>query len=265
MAITYRDGVFIAVLIIYVPALVVATYLMFRHGIRNFRSSVWRFVVTFALIRVLTACFQLATIASPTNYSLYVGYVTLISIAISVLECAALAFLRELVVDTKKTVSGVPLAKWLTRAQLFTTVGLILGVAGGILTNEDYGKTGVYKPSSVSKVSIAFFIVSFAVILLVTVMAWSSTGSAGHGRLVLMTVAFSLPFLLVRIIYSAISIFANAVDFSAISGSVTTLLCMALIEEIVVVVAYEAVGLVMPVPPKHHRVGDSSSLQGEEL
>jgi hypothetical protein len=56
--------------------------------------------------------------------------------------------------------------------------------------------------------------------------------------------AISLPLLAVRIAYSAIFIFADSTSFSSINGSVTIMLCMALIEEAVVVLMYEVLGFV---------------------
>ena len=90
MAIDYRGGVSILLLIFYLPALAIAILLSVRHGFT--KSACWRFMIIFTLARILSACFQLATINQPQNVSLYVGYSVLIGIAISPLELVAFGY-----------------------------------------------------------------------------------------------------------------------------------------------------------------------------
>lgn len=92
MAIGYRSGVSILLLIFYFPALAIAILLTIRHGIR--KSAGWRFMIIFTLARILCACFQLATINQPKNLSLYVGYSVLIGIAVSPLELVAFGYVH---------------------------------------------------------------------------------------------------------------------------------------------------------------------------
>ena len=99
MAVGYRQGVSIAVLIFYIPALAIAIFLSIRHGFR--RASGWRFMIVFTLARVLGSCLELATISQPNNYSLYIGYATLINIALSPLELVAYGLMSRVI-----TVSG---------------------------------------------------------------------------------------------------------------------------------------------------------------
>lgn len=94
MAVDYRNGVSILLLIFYVPALAIAILLAFRHGF--IRSSGWRFMIIFTLARILCACFQLATIYEPNNTSLYVGYSVLIAVAVSPLELVAFGYVPSL-------------------------------------------------------------------------------------------------------------------------------------------------------------------------
>jgi uncharacterized membrane protein (DUF485 family) len=68
----------------------------------------------------------------------------------------------------------------------------------------------------------------------------------GERRLVL-AVAISVPFILVRLIYSAILSFAHNPRFNLISGSVTINLVMAVLEEFVVIIVCLGVGLTLRV------------------
>lgn len=95
MTIGYRQGVSIAILVFYFPALAIAIFLSIRHGFR--RASGWRFMIIFTLARVLGSCLELATISQPRNYSLFIGYATLINIALSPLELVAYGLLSRVI------------------------------------------------------------------------------------------------------------------------------------------------------------------------
>lgn len=95
MMIDYRQGVSIAVLIFYVPVLAIAVYLCIRHGPK--RTSAWRFMIIFTLVRVLGSCLQLGTISRPDNHSLDMGYATLINIALSPLELVSFGLLDKVI------------------------------------------------------------------------------------------------------------------------------------------------------------------------
>ena len=92
MTVDYRNGVSILLLIFYLPALAIAILLTVRHGFS--KSSGWRFMIVFTLVRVLCACLELATINQPRNVSLYIGYVVLIGIAVSPLELVAFGYVH---------------------------------------------------------------------------------------------------------------------------------------------------------------------------
>lgn len=94
MAVNYRSGISILLLIFYLPALATAILLTIRHGFR--KSSSWRFMIIFTLARILCACFQLATINQPNNISLYIGYSVLIGVAVSPLELVAFGYVLPL-------------------------------------------------------------------------------------------------------------------------------------------------------------------------
>jgi len=62
---SYRDGVAVIQLFFFLIYLVVAIVLCVRHGFR--RSEGWVILVTFSILRILGACFQLATINNPSR------------------------------------------------------------------------------------------------------------------------------------------------------------------------------------------------------
>jgi len=67
---TYRDGVAVIQLVPFTIYLGFAFVLCWRHGFR--RSEGWVILATFSTLRVLAACFQLASIKYPTD-SVYGG------------------------------------------------------------------------------------------------------------------------------------------------------------------------------------------------
>ena len=87
-----RGGVSIFELIIYFPALVVATIVCCRHGFN--RSSGWLFTLILCLVRIIGACCQLATYHSETE-GLLEAVVILDSIGISPLLLATLGLLSR--------------------------------------------------------------------------------------------------------------------------------------------------------------------------
>ena len=123
---------------------------------------------------------------------------------------------------------------------------MTLSIIGGVKSGNNYSKTGQYVPQDLSKVGLALFIVSFLAILATTVILSPSISHAEPGeRRVLLAVAVSLPFLFVRLVYSSAFTFGNHSSFSPLRGNVTVLLCMALLEEIAIVLVYECVGLTL--------------------
>jgi hypothetical protein len=245
----YQNGVSIAELIVYFPCLVIAVFLAFRHGFR--RSSGWLFLVIFCLIRIVGACFDLATIGDPTNLSLYIGYSILQTIGLSPLELAALGLLSRLItsINMRKTTFTQP--RHMKFIQLIVTVGLILGIVGGVNSSDSYASNGNrIVPSNLTKAGLGLFILSFLLIILSTFFLSFDVSHAELGeKRLLLAVALSLPFLLVRLIYSCIAVFGSDTTFRS---NTTILLCMAYLMEFIVVVIYEAVGLTLQrvhVPP----------------
>jgi hypothetical protein len=70
MAVSYRDGVSILKLILYLPYLFASIYVCYRHGFR--RNSGWIFLVIFCVLRIIGSCAQLATTnnSSSTPYTI---------------------------------------------------------------------------------------------------------------------------------------------------------------------------------------------------
>ncbi|RDL39713.1 Uncharacterized protein BP5553_04053 [Venustampulla echinocandica] len=264
MTLTYRDGLAIFEIAAYVPCLIVAVFLLVRHGFG--RSAGWYFLVAFSLSRIIGGSLELATINDPTNIGLYTGSAILTNVGFSPLMLATLGLLSRLVDSINKNYQTFVTSKHLKFIETVITVGVILGIVGGVKASDALKQPGgTYQPQTLSKVGTILFIVSYVVTIAATVLISfsASHADAGEHRIIL-AVAFSLPFLFVRLMYSCISTFAHNSKFSLIGGSPTILLCVALIEELIVTITYEAVGLTLQKLPKKDQLRTAESVDSVE-
>ena len=251
MKITHRNILSIVEVAVYVPCLVTALFLSARHGFS--KSAGWYFLVVFCLARIIGPAMQIATSGYPTSTALYTGYTILQSVGLSPLLLATLGFLSRLLDSINRSHTALISTRVLKFIELVLLVALILGIVGGINASEDVTKNGgVYKVPTISKVASGLFIASYAAIVVATILITFSVRRAEAGeKRILVAIAFSLPFLLVRLIYSTITTFSHSKLFSPLSGSIVILVCMALIEEFVIVAVYEGTGLTLNKISKH--------------
>ena len=125
--------------------------------------------------------------------------------------------------------------------QLVITLGLILSIVGG--TNS-ISSTGVYTTQTTSKVGVVLFIVSYVALVLIAVLTTLnfSFAEAGEKRLDF-AVILALPFILVRLAYSALAVFSHHHEFKLIGGSVAIQAIMSVLMEFIVVFIYLVVGV----------------------
>jgi len=257
MTIGYRNGVGIGEIVVYVPTLFIAVYLAIKHGFG--RSAGWYFLIIFSLARIIGPAMLLATLNTTNTATLtrlYTGYLILQNIGLSPLMLASLGLLSRISESIIRNGHRPPFNSFVLKiVELLTLVGLILGIVGGINATSALETTGKYSPGAESKAGVALFIVSYVMIVIGTIVTSFSMPHAEPGeKRILIALAVSLPFLAIRLVYSIMSIIANDHKFNSFEGSVSVLLCMALLEELVIVVTYEIVGLTLKVIPKKQDV-----------
>jgi len=249
MAISYRNGVSIGEIILYIPALAVAILLSIRHGFG--RSAGWYFLIILSLARIIGPSMELATISQPTNTSLYVGSAILQNVGFSPLLLASFGLLGRALASINRSYHTFVKATMIKTVGIIIIVGLILGIVGGVQAGNAFSSSGTYHPGTLNKVGAVLMIVAFIALVLFTILTSFSISHAEAGeKRLLLVVAASLPFLLARLIYLILYTFTQNQMYNVLEGSVTVLLCMALIEEYLVLIAYEAVGLTLRVVPK---------------
>jgi hypothetical protein len=156
--------------------------------------------------------------------------------------------------------------KFLNLVTIVCFVGLILGIAG--VSSAD--KNHAYRAGTLVKSSMAIFIIVFVTMLGLAVWLYLSLRYTikRFQKKLFVAIAISSPFLLVRIIYSALSDYTDNSKFTVLSGDATTYLCMDVLEEIIAMVATMALGL-SAVREKdfmkpNYTVASSESRDGEE-
>jgi membrane protein implicated in regulation of membrane protease activity len=116
-------------------------------------------------------------------------------------------------------------------------IGLILGIVGISTADTSHG----YHPGTLPKAAMGLFLAVYALVLLLT--AWLlyrySPAMLKYQKKLFLAIALSAPFLLVRMIYSALGDYTNSPKFSVASlvennhAALTVYLCMSVLEEII--------------------------------
>ena len=105
-----------------------------------------------------------------------------------------------------------------------------------------------------------FTSVFLGVVCLLIILSLRISQIKGGERRLLLVVAVSSPFIATRLIYALISDFAQNQNFNASFGNVTIYLCMAVLEEITVVIMCVATGFTVSVVQR----GEASAMVEEE-
>jgi len=252
---SYRDEVFIAVLVIYVGLLPGSIILWFRNGLFKATTSAYRLHLFFILFRILTAAFYLATIAYPTNRSVWAGYITCLGVAVSILLSCVLGLVQQAIEVTSIQAPPVQFTRVMRLVHLVILIGFILGIVGGVTAMQGWGNTGVYQPATISQASIGLFITAWIFITAVLLdKRQQICGSTANARRLWHGLAVCLVLLLPRIIYQAISVFGNLIAFSSLYGDTTILVCMVLVEEMLIAFTLQVLGFVAPLRQQHSEV-----------
>lgn len=236
-------------ILVYVPIVAISIILCLRHGWGA--EAGWSLLLFFSLSRVVGASLQLATTAQPHNIGLLFGALTLQGVGVSDLIILLLALIKRALVGIERARSTIIQPRVLSYTQLFVLVGVILTAIGGSNTGSHYAKTGEYEVSSLSQAGLALTLAGYTLTVATTAVVGLNISHAepGEKRLVL-AVALSLPFLLVRLIYSAGDVFGHNPTFRLTTGSITIFLGLAVIEEIAIAVIVAIIGLTLQIRPK---------------
>lgn len=135
--------------------------------------------------------------------------------------------------------------------QLLITLGLILSIVGG---TSSISSTGVYTVQTTSEAGAVLYLVAYLALCLVTAFTVLSVSSVRYGdNRIVWAVVIAMPLILIRLIYTLLTVFHHDHLFNIVSGSVTVLVLMDVLEEILVVAIYLFIGWKTEAAPKTAR------------
>ncbi|KAI9869127.1 MAG: hypothetical protein M1813_002951 [Trichoglossum hirsutum] len=240
-----------AVIAFYVPTLVITGFLTFRHGFR--KDLGWLYLSLFSIARII---YGILEIVLDERKRPSVGLI----IAISILASVGLTFLLLATMGFLKTVSNIGfgdkplLLKLLDRTQLLFTVAIVLSIAGGTMRSPTAKPSKQSTGRALVRAAVIILTATFALLVGYTVYFWTYRSRLTKSRLTLLRAfSLSIPFLIVRIIYSLLSAFGSTIfsKWSPVSGSWVAFLIMGLIMEYIVVMIYVTAGVLIPYSKDH--------------
>ncbi|EJT74384.1 hypothetical protein GGTG_08225 [Gaeumannomyces tritici R3-111a-1] len=218
---TTHNRISIAEICVYTPSLAVAIVLAIRHGFK--RSSGWLYLILFSVIRLLAASLQLATINNPDNIGLIVGAMSLQAAGLSPLILVSVGLLGRVSANITKSTSKAGLPHRVFRLlQVVVMIGLILSIIGGNKLGDKIGDLeaqpggtsdglGSLQIPTESQAGIGLMLAGFGILVGATIALSLQARSIETGeRRVLGAVAFALPFIAVRIVYSAVATYSSS-------------------------------------------------------
>ncbi|ODM18615.1 hypothetical protein SI65_05232 [Aspergillus cristatus] len=230
MAVDYRHGLSILALLallVYIPTLFIALWMAFYHGFT--RSAGWIFFAIFSLIQVIGSRCYLATISNPISENLYITWAVCSSIGLSPMIQACINILSRVnhSIKTHNQPLHPPFRFQSNRnhhPHCYHPQHRRHHQTTDFMHNMSNPKT---------KASLVLFLVAWLGlgILLLLVGARFSSIEAGEHRL-LFAVGVSMPLILIRLVYSYLSVFEQRRDFNMFTGNVTIMLVMVVLEQI---------------------------------
>lgn len=197
------------------------------------------------MVRVLGAAMQLGTNAAPLNLHLYRGAATLAQIGLSLILFAWLQLLVQIRngVHRRRQTIVLPCAVYVLAALL--GVAFILGIVGATsVPDSDFqGFTTTQVPSTLVAGAVVY-VISFLLLCLYTITLWFYVKciESTEKRLFVAATA-SLPFLLVRVVYGALCMILDNMQFHWFKGCLLMFILMDLVMETLAVTIYETAGL----------------------
>ncbi|OMP84285.1 hypothetical protein BK809_0000090 [Diplodia seriata] len=255
----------IVVLLFYTPLLLLSSLLTHRHGLRQSWNGPWFALPTFALTRLLWAALTLAALSSsPPPTGPLAAAATFAIDGLSPLLFAALGLVRRLrsLVAAKRIREGrveeargmAVTARRLNVVDLALTAAFVCASVAYRGLSADEVVEGPQRHSGVARAAAGLFVGAFAAIAAAAGVAvggwwWRGDVDGGEGKVVVALVG-ALPLLCVRLVYLCLDVLGGLGAFSAVTGSATAFLCMALLEEAVVAAWFVAVGFKVRVVPR---------------
>ncbi|XRM42652.1 hypothetical protein ABZX51_005861 [Aspergillus tubingensis] len=291
MTVVTEKGVAIAELIVYIPISLVTLFVVLRHGFH--RQLGWIYLFIFSGVRIAGAVMEVLSDLHPDNTSDVEWAIILQSVGLSPLLLSSLGLLKRVfdeICDHEPSAQGSQATSLLQRLSSFSIVAtkilgiynkkataisgrskvvqllhipaliaLILSIIGGI--NQYSSNTSEHSEGqNETKAGIILFLAIYIVLCIL----WSTTfrdlpRMAPSQKRIVGVVLLASPLIACRLLYSLLTDFSHDRQFSLVDGNVTIRLCMATIEEFLVVLMYTVLGVFTPRSEVAANTTDSSS------
>ncbi|TQW00380.1 hypothetical protein V2A60_001464 [Cordyceps javanica] len=236
------DGLAVAQILLYALFLAGAVVLCLRHGFR--KSAGWRYLVVLGLVRLIGSALRLATLSAPANQGLYVGWLVLSGLGLGPLILTLLGLLSRTFESMRRNGHDVVKPLFHRAIQVLMLVAMILLIVGGFNATFTVSASGGGAPqisyASVSRVGNGLMIAVYVLLCLETLLAAVNQGYVAQGEhRILFDVVACLPFVLVRLVYSVLLVFAH------VRSTAWLMLAMEVVMEAVVVLICEVLGFLL--------------------
>ncbi|KAK5169019.1 uncharacterized protein LTR77_006328 [Saxophila tyrrhenica] len=240
-----KGGLAAAQVAFFAPALLISTYIVFRHGLR--RQLGWLYLVLLSILRLVGAS---ATLWSETqnDYSKSILQTAFITSAVGTapLLLVLLGFMQLVNKDMKTAGSAVGI--WVFRGiHLLSLAALVLAILGGTDISSTISST-VSLGHTLLKAGSIVFLVIYLALAAITFLTFSRKYAVLTEERKLVDAGLAaLPFLLVRIIYTVVVSFAGKGSiFYLWNVNVYVSAFMQFLMEAFVVVIFMTAGLLTP-------------------
>lgn len=220
-----------------------AAYLVYRRGWKASWET-WFLLASFSVSRIAYGALQVSTIANPDSIGLRIAAAAFAFDGLAALFFCSIGLLKGVRerVEKLEIVTGVRPGYFRLCEALVTAASICASIGYSSLTNDEV-LYGMRRHPSTMIAAAAMYIVVFAIIIAcaAAMMAHLRRICPADQR-TLLVLSCTHAFLLVRTVYLCLDILGNLPTYSAIRGSVTAFLLMALLEEAVVMAAFLALG-----------------------
>jgi hypothetical protein len=241
-------------------------FLCVRHGFA--RSSGWVFLVILSLARIIGSSLRLATINDPQNTSLYIGWAVCSGIGLGMLIAVNIGLMSRLLGSVRRAKGGHTLVTPMMQRlmKLAMLVAIILFIVGG--TEATWKTTSGGQPDveypTLSKVGVSIMIAMLVVSFLEALYLASLKSYIPKGeKRILLAVFLTMPFVAVRLAYSAVLVYGGYSPSAWFSLGVEVMM------EVIAAAIFEVIGFTLQkeakdVPPEMHRIQDPEQQAGVE-
>lgn len=246
-----RGGLAAAEIAFFAPTLLIGIYVCLRHGFK--REGGWLYIILLAILRLVGAsCLLYAEINNDPNRSLIITYAVCSSVGTAPLLLALMAFLVRLNQNMEhKNLDP----KFFIPIRVFALTALILVSVGGAKRGSD-----VDTAVALTKAAVVLFLAIWATLSAIAILTHTRIRYVlpVERKLLYATVA-SVPFLLVRIVYSMAVGFSTSPSSPFYTWNVNSYVqgFMQFAMEAMVIIIYVSAGLMTPKAAKRETLESS--------